>query len=511
VAVKTFDLDENENPQQVRFFESRNDINGYTGGYGNDITAALCIRAITIAANYENARCMVGRATRPKLEDSTKKELMLWLPKDWVAKWPSERHNDIVLKHSGSTIEFRHIRQEGKGKGEEQSNLLSATYDYVGVDQFDDPEFGYKDFEDLTGRLRGTARYIGDDPTMPRFGPQIFDFTANPTRNWLFRELVNPYFIYQNAGFITQKLLIDTVTRKPIISIFNAPTRANRRNTGAKYERRMNIVFRGSMKKRFVDGDWDAYEGLVYPDYSETVHVIEHKALQAFIAAKILAGELGILEGYDYGQAVPSCYLLGFVDSDGNVYVVDGFYEPRKVVRDQAKLIKEIRAKWKIDSTEAIFADPDIFKSKHASSNNVGVPISTMFQDEGIMMQRGANSIKAGIEKVSSYLQVDKLHRNPVTLNYGAPRVFFSSELEFLQNEISDYYWNKNTTGDNVDKPRDTNDHSMDALKYMFTRQAVVIGMIKPSLARKLNPALFQFNEMPDGNENEIAPRHRYG
>ena len=30
------------------------------------------------------------------------------------------------------------------------------------VDQLDDPEFTYKDFEDLIGRLRGTAPHLGD-------------------------------------------------------------------------------------------------------------------------------------------------------------------------------------------------------------------------------------------------------------------------------------------------------------------------------------------------------------
>jgi len=244
MPVKAFDLNEIENPQQVGFFESRNEINGYTGGYGNGKTAAMCIRAITVASQYEGARCLVGRATRPKLEDSTKKELLRWIPEHWIDKWPSERRNDLLLKHTGSTIEFRHVRQEGKGKGEEQSNLLSATYDYVGIDQFDDPEFTYKDFEDLFGRLRGTARYIGDDPTMPRVGPQFLDFTANPTRNWLFREVVGPYFLFKEKGFITQKLLYDKETKKCIITVFNAPTRANKRNTGERYERRMRIVMR---------------------------------------------------------------------------------------------------------------------------------------------------------------------------------------------------------------------------------------------------------------------------
>lgn len=510
MAAKVFDLSEIENPQQVAFFESLNWINGYTGGYGNGKTAAMCIRAINIAANYEGARCLVGRSTRPKLEDSTKKELISWLPEDWVEKWPSERRNDLLLKKTSSTIEFRHIRQEGKGKGEEQSNLLSATYDYIGVDQFDDPEFSYKDFEDLIGRLRGTARYIGSDPRFPKVGPQIFDFTANPTRNWLFREIVSPFFTYQKAGFITQKLLYDKELKKPIVSIFNAPTRANRRNTGEAYARRMDIIFRGTMRNRFVEGNWDAYEGLIYPDYHDTVHLVLHSDLQSFIAAKIIAGDVGIIEAYDYGQASPSCYLLAFVDSDHNVFVVDGYYQPNFEIGKQAERIKEIRAKWRVVPIEPIFADPDIFRAKQASKDTVGKSVSSLFLDCGIQMQRAANSINAGIQKVTSYLQVDNHHVHPITGNIGSPRLYFSSELEFLQNEIVDYYWNKNTLGQNVDKPMDRNDHSMDALKYLFSRQATVVGMIRPAV-RPMNPDLFKFHEVENDNRQSVLPRHSYG
>src|SRR5215475_1183941 len=339
----SFEFDENTNPDQLHFFESRCPIVGFTGGYGNGKTAVLGLGAITVAATYRDARVLVGRATRPKLEDSTKPELMKWVPEDWIAKKPSDRHNNLLLKHSNSTIEFRHVRQEGKGKGEEQSNLLSATYDAIFIDQLDDPEFSYKDLADLIGRLRGTAQYIGNDPTMPAVGPQWFRFGANPTRNWLFREVVSPYFTYKRTGLVTRKLMLDEETRLPIVEVFNAPSSANAQHTGKQYVSRMRAVYRGSMAKRFIDADWSAYEGLIYPDYDETVHMCEHDALVAHINEGLSADSLGVVEGYDYGQVSPSCYLLAFYDDTGNVFIVDGFYEPLDVIKEQAKRIKSIR------------------------------------------------------------------------------------------------------------------------------------------------------------------------
>lgn len=505
MAVKTFELEEDS--EQHRFFMCREDIAGYTGGYGNGKTAALGVLAIRLASEYEKARILVGRATRPKLEDSTKPELLKWLPEDGVQQWPSERRNNIVMKGTQSTIEFRHVRQEGKGKGEEQSNLLSATYDAILIDQMDDPEFGFKDFADLVGRLRGTAKYIGDDPTMPRVGPQWLRFGANPTRNWLFRQVVNPYFTYKKTGLITQNLLYDEVERKPIIAIYNAPTSANKHNTGEKYGRRMNIVMRGSMAKRYIQGDWDAYEGLVYPDYSETVHMVQHEQMVTHIQNKIILNELGIGEGYDYGQVSPSCYLLSFHDAIGNVFIVDGFYEAHKTIDWQAKKIKEIRNAWGVTPSDRIYADPSIFKTKNATKDKVGETIKKMFSDYDIEMQLGANNIDAGVQKISSYLVVDPLHKHPIKGTYGSPRVHVTSKLEFWHNEIVDYYWNKNIQGTHVDKPRDTNDHAMDATKYLFTKRNKVIGMLRAG-PKPLSPLIHLWGPAPQSQQTTL-PRHR--
>lgn len=507
MSSKIFELSEEDNPWQLDFFECRDEVAGFTGGFGNGKTSVMGVLACYIAENYENARVLVGRATRPKLEDSTKPEILKWVPEDSVSRWPSERWNNIEFKRTGSRIEFRHVRQEGKGKGEEQSNLLSATYDAIFIDQMDDPEFSYKDFADLFGRLRGTAKYIGDDPTFPAIGPQWIRFGANPTRNWLYREVCGPYFLYEQSGIITPKLLIDPDTRKPILRIFNAPSDANKKYTGERFSKRMGIVFRGAMSDRYIKGNWDAYEGLVYPDYNNTVHVVDHSDLTRYIKEQLANDALGIAEGYDYGKIVPSCYGLAFFNEVGDIFLTDGFYEPNASVAKQAKWIKEIRNKWQVIPVDPIFSDPQLFKKTEAQKVGDNVSISSMFEEHGISMQPGANDITSGIEKVSSYLAIDKMHIHPIKKTYGAPRLFASSNLDWFDNEISDYYWNKNIAGQNVDKPMNRNDHAMDMIKYLLTRRHRIIGHIQ----RKRNiidPRAFQWTEVADDTRGRILPRH---
>lgn len=504
---REFTFDEEKNPWQLGFYESLVKIAGFTGGFGNGKTAALAIIGLSVARTYEKARILVGRATRPKLEDSTKPEVMKWIPEDWIAKMPNDRHNNLVIQETGSQLEFRHIRQEGKGKGEQQSNLLSATYDLILVDQMDDPELSYKDFADLVGRLRGTARYIGDDPRMPKFGPQLLRFTANPTRNWLFREVAGPFFTWEKSGLVTSKLLRRKSDGQPIIKVFNAPTSANAHNTGAEYAETMETVFRGAMGARFIEGDWGAYEGLIYPEYDETIHRVQASEMEEFIKDQLKDEALGIIEGYDYGQASPSCYLLAFHNDVGDIFIVDGFYEANAGIKKQVKWRQEILNKWGVIPTERPYADPDIFRKKSATKEGPAIAVATLFAEEGLDFQRGANDIDAGIAKIASYLAVDKLHRHPITRNYGGPRLFVSSDMEFWHNEIVDYYWNKNTLGQNVDKPVDRNDHAMDGTKYLLSKRPSVVGAITKR-NRLIDPRAFMWNEAQDDPRGTILPRH---
>lgn len=475
------------------------------GGFGNGKTGTTCMKILDIAINYPGSRGVFARSTKPKLEDTVKPEFMKWCPVDWIAKYPTEKHNDVILKN-GSTVQFRHVRQEGKGRGENSSNLLSATYDYAAVDQIDDPAFTHKDLLDLMGRLRGTTRYVGDDKGMPAIGPQWLMITCNPTRNWVFRELVNPFHIFRRTGIVAEKLIYDKHTKRCLIGLYEADTYSNVHNTGENYVRLLEAAYKGSMAKRYLLGEWGAYEGLVYPEYENSIHVIEQHQLASYVEGIIRSGQFGVVEGYDHGIVVPSCYLLGIVDKYDNTYIVDGIYETGTNIPDFADKIREIRKAWKIVPSDPIDADPAIFR-KHSSKELVGEAVSTMYEEEGIVMRRGNNNIEAGVAKVASHLHIHKMHYNPIVGVFGGSHLYFSSKLEFVDSEIGDYYWNKNIAGDNVDKPRDSNDHAMDTLKYLFTRRPRIgkaMMDIKPRLPASL---LNQWGEAPENN-NKTLPRH---
>jgi hypothetical protein len=161
---------------QWDFDQSRNKIQFFGGGFANGKTTALVIKALKLCVEYPGSNGLLGRSTYPKLNDTLRKVFFLWCPPDWIKKMPTQDDNTCYLKN-GTIINFRYISQRGKQNvdGSTTSNLLSATYDWIGIDQIEDPEIVHKDLLDLMGRLRGQTPYRPEgreDESMPDSGPR---------------------------------------------------------------------------------------------------------------------------------------------------------------------------------------------------------------------------------------------------------------------------------------------------------------------------------------------------
>jgi phage terminase large subunit len=391
-----------EDSLQWRFQKSRAKIQIFGGGFGNGKTTSAVIKALQLAKDYPGSNGLVARSTYPKLNDTIRKEFGEWAPNAWKQSFTKEP-NQMVLKN-GTTINFRYIAQTGKATESSTSNLLSATYDWIVVDQVEDPEITHKDFLDLLGRLRGNTPYMGDDETMPVTGPRWMILMCNPTRNWVYRQLVKPLHDLKN-GMRNPDLLVDK-NGKPIIELFEGSTYENADNLPEDFIETQEAAYTGQMRTRFLLGEWGAFEGLVYPQYDPGTHLLDADTIREYFTQLVLDGFAPtIVESYDHGLASPACYGLGFADHLGNVFEMDGFYEKEKTVEQLAVMIKARRSKlhnvlggyfeW-----EPIFADPDVFRRKTGNAKTVGVSVAGLYAELGIDMQRANNDILSGIAKV---------------------------------------------------------------------------------------------------------------
>ena len=504
-----------ENSLQARFFASRAKVRMYAGGFANGKTSAACIEGLNFAKDYPGSNGLIARSTYPKLNDTIRKEWLKWCPPDWIKSFPmSANGTNTCTLINGTSVNFRYIQQQGKGTGEATtSNLLSATYDWAIIDQIEDPEIVHKDFLDILGRMRGSTRYIGDDPTMPATGPRHLIITCNPTRNWVFKQLVHPIHVYLKTGRRLPELLWEDAVDAPMLELFEGATRENQDNLEEDFIRSLESAYRGQMRDRFLLGKWAAYEGLVYPEWDDTVNIIEDEQMRSwFMQQYAFHRAPSIIEGYDYGLAVPACYMIAFVDVDGSIHILDGFYEKEMSISHQADRIKKIRRTLfgSADIGTEVFADPSIFRRGPGGNKLVGKSVADMFKDEDIRMTRGNNDIQNGIVKCSSYMAPAAFHQNPYTLEHPAPRLYVNASLNWFSDEINGYYWRRDSQGDFVDMPIDKNDHAMDTLKYMLSRQPI-IPIIKASSTHAQDIVTNMWHEQDERGHTQKRARHSHG
>lgn len=483
-----------EGSLQYRFLQSKKKVQVFGGGFANGKTAAICVKNLKIARDYPGSNLLLARASYKKLNDTLRKEFFKWCPSAWIKRMPTKDDNTCYL-NNGSIINFRYVAQRGKSSddGQTTSNLLSATFDAIAVDQIEDPEITHKDFLDLMGRLRGTAIYKPEneeyDPTMPLSGPRWLMVTCNPSNNWFYKEVIFPFHQWLHHGQLSDKLLVDEDTREPIIEVFEGSTYTNKANLPDDFIKGLESSYKGQMRKRFLMGKWAAYEGLVYPSFNDSRHVINRQDMLTYMRDLIRGKrtnkrfvDLTMIEMYDFGISSPSCYLLGFIDQHGSVHILDGFYRPDMNIAKQAEAIKDIRNRYAsegLEPTEDINADPDIFRRKVLKGGETPTTIADIFSDHGISMRPCANDIQAGIAKVSMYLNGNGAFTNPyrdfnpaVDIDeetgeeLAAPMLYIALECDFIANEFNNYFWKRNPLGEFIDEPLDRNDHALDAIKY---------------------------------------------
>jgi hypothetical protein len=306
---------------------------------------------------------------------------------------------------------------------------------------------------------------------------------ANPSTNWVYYKVVKPYQHYKKTNEIPEELPVfekdeddeDNIYQdgQVLVDVFSASTYDNKDNLPRDFIKTMESAYKGQFKKRFVDGEWGALEGLVYPSFNAEKHMVTHGSIMKYLMKCLQSGvKIQGLEGFDFGLAAPSCYLIGFLTPEGIPVIVDGYYRPSNDPIDDGMEISRLRQKYYpyIDLSSPILADPAIFKRTIFKRSGKGATTiaKILSVDFDLSVKRAQNDIINGIAKVSSYLNATEIP-NPITGNNSDVAILFSSHLHFIADEFGGYFWKMGHQNERIDEPIDTNDHAMDTLKYMLS------------------------------------------
>jgi hypothetical protein len=503
-----------EGSAQFDFQKSRAKVQIFGGGFANGKTTGLVIKSLHLVKYYPGCLGLLGRETYPKLNDTLRKEFFRWCPKHWIKKMPTQDDNSCYLIN-GSTVHFRYVAQRGKSVNEDgttTSNLLSATYDWIGLDQVDDPGITHKDFLDLLGRLRGDTPYRvedeAEDGTMPSDGPRWLMLTLNPSQNWAYHELIKPYIDWRDKKVFSDKLLVDEDSDTPIVELFESDTYANKANLKPDFIKTLETTYKGQMKERYLLGKWAAFEGLVHPVFDTAKHIVKREAMLDYVfSARQRHVKVKAIEGYDFGIVTPTCYLLGFVDDYGRVCLLDGFYQSNYDVMQHANAIREIRSRYSdlLFFNDPIVADPAIFRRIVVAGQAVrSTTIARILKDGGLNIRAGSSDVLSGIAKVNSYLSGTTKTPHLTTGDRPGALLYVASELPWFQDEILGYYWKRDPQGKSIDEPVDHDDHAMNTVKYMLSKLPDPSEIVVPE---EMLPPKWRFWQEMSQDDYRLAQR----
>lgn len=191
-------------------------------------------------------------------------------------------------------------------------------------------------------------------------------------------------------------------------------------------------------------GKFSVGAGLVYPEFDESVHVIEPFEIPF---------DWQYTVSIDPGLHNPLAAHWYCVDYDGNVYVVAEHYEAGKDIDYHAEAIKRISRKlsWRTDEKGRIRALIDSAANQRTLASSKSV--AELFRERDILVNTEVNKdVFSGICRVKSYLKRDN----------GEPNLYIFNTCKNMITEFKGYLWADG------DMPVKKDDHCMDDLRYLI-------------------------------------------
>lgn len=206
--------------------------------------------------------------------------------------------------------------------------------------------------------------------------------------------------------------------------------------------------YTGLWRRRFIDGEWVAADGVIYDQFDDARHVVT--------ALPPILKWIGV--GIDYGTSNPFAGLLLGHGADNRLYVC-GEYRYESKVHRRTKTDAEYSADlsaW-LDAFEVPGSDPPVYgvRPRWTCVDPSALSFVTQLYRDGRLTPTPANnSVVDGIRQVAMLFANDRL------------RVHAS--CTGLLAELPGYVWDVKATEKGLDKPLKAADHSVDALRYVI-------------------------------------------
>lgn len=370
-------------------------------GIGWGKTYALCVRALLAAYGTIGSQTIqapnTGVITAPTYPNLRDVVLRTFLELAGPAIAEFNKSEMRVVLTNGSTILFRSVENYEPLRG---LNVSWWAADEAALY----PEVVFKI---MIGRLR-------------EFGKKGYAFLATTPkgRDWIYRKWVAEAERRQNFMLIRGRSTENYHLDPEIIQSWQEE-------------------YTGDFARQELDGEFVAFEGLIYPEFDEQAHVFRQPVdLRRFKYT---------VAGVDWGYANPGVMLVCGVDGDDNVWVLHEEYQRQRRIEDWAAVGVELRDTYKVDTWYCDPADPD----------NIAKLV-----DAGLNAVAADNRVNTGLSEVRKRLVL-----RPGPDGRAMPGLLVTGSAPNLITEFGQYQWATNRDGLR-DQPRKVNDHCQDSLRY---------------------------------------------
>jgi len=201
-------------------------------------------------------------------------------------------------------------------------------------------------------------------------------------------------------------------------------------------------LYQGVFKKRYIDGEWTAGDGLIYDMFDPDTHVYQDsekpKGLK-YVATRHIA--------CDYGTTNP--FVLLDIYDDGETVWVDNEY--RWDSRDLERCGRQKTDQEYTDDFKRFMGDdPQFFCPAVVDPSAASFAVALQRRD--VYVIPGDNDVPDGIRRTSSLL--------------GRKAIRVNERCEGLIGDLQSYVWDSKAAENGVEKPVKALDHGPDALRY---------------------------------------------
>ena len=343
------------NPKQKLFCQARTRYVGYGGARGGGKTHVSRVKAFGGALTYPGIKILFVRREYPELEQTVILPMRKMIPAE-LASYNSTMHMFFFV--NGSTIKFGHYgdRDDVEYQGQE--------YDWIFVDEA--TQFTESQFRTLGACLRGASKI-----------PRRMYLTCNPGgvgHAWVKRLFIdrqyrgseNPNdYVFIPARVYDNKALLDTDTGY-VQMLENLPE---------------------NMRRAWLEGDWNVFDGQYFPEFREDIHVCEPFAIpDGWVRYTAM----------DYGLDMLAHYWVA-ISPDNTAYVYRELYESGVIVSEAVRKIREREMQG--EEIYSRIAPPDLWNAQSATGKSTAL----LFDEAGMSLEKANN------DRISGWMAVKEL------------------------------------------------------------------------------------------------------